>query len=70
MGHPISTGFSKKDHEISFLYEGEDKQQRCFMVCKCGWKIEIQSFRHPWSLVEIKVKRIRHIRELGLSSNE
>jgi hypothetical protein len=40
------------------------------MVCECGWKIEIESFRHPWSLIETRVRMRKHMEELGLSSGE
>ena len=39
------------------------------MVCECGWKIEIESFRHPWSLIETRVRMRKHMQELGLDDD-
>ena len=55
---------------ISQEYVGEDKDKKCFMVCECGWKIEIESFRHPWSLIETRVRMRKHMEELGLTTGE
>ena len=66
MGRPIPTGVPNQGHEMDFQYEGEGNKQKCFMICKCSWRIEIETFRHPWSLIEIKVRVRRHMQELGL----
>jgi hypothetical protein len=66
LGRPIRTGDSNQGHEMDFRYEGEGENQKCFMTCKCGWEIEIDSFRRPWSLIEIKVKNRKHLQDLGL----
>lgn len=70
MGRLIPTGLPNQGHSIDFEYTGEDKDMKCFMVCECGWKIEIESFRHPWSLIETRVRMRKHMDELGLSSGE
>jgi hypothetical protein len=67
MGSPIPTGFQNQGHEMDFRYEGEGTNQKCFMCCKCGWEIEIESFRHSWSLIEIKVENRKHLQSLGAS---
>ena len=70
MGKLIPTGLPNQGHSVDFEYFGEKKDIKCFMVCQCGWKIEIESFRHPWSLIETKVRMRRHMDDLGLNSNE
>jgi len=40
------------------------------MVGEYGWKIEIESFRHPWSLIETRVRMWKRMEELGLESGE
>ena len=42
MGRLIPTGLPNQGHSIDFEYVGEDKDKKCFMVCECGWKIEIE----------------------------
>jgi hypothetical protein len=69
MGRLIPTGLPNQGHSIDFEYVGEDKAKKCFMVCECGWKIEIESFRHPWSLIETKVRMRKHMQELGLDDD-
>jgi hypothetical protein len=70
MGRPIPTGVPNQGHQMDFKYEGEGKKQKCFMTCECGWFIEIETFRHPWSLIEIKVRAKRHMQELGLEPHD
>jgi hypothetical protein len=64
------TGLPNEGHSIAFEYLGEGVEQQCFMVCECGWKIEIESFRHSWSLIETRVRLQRHMEEIGSLSNE
>jgi hypothetical protein len=70
MGHLIPTGSPNQGHSVDFEYVGEDKSQKCYMVCECGWKIEIESFRHPWSLIETKVRMRKHMEDMGLATND
>jgi hypothetical protein len=70
MGKLIPTGLPNQGHSVDFEYVGENKDMKCFMVCQCGWKIEIESFRHSWSLIETKVRLREHMEDLGLKSNE
>ncbi len=70
MGRLIPTGLPNQGHSIDFEYAGEDEVKKCFMVCECGWKIEIESFRHPWSLIETRVRMRAHMKELGLDLDE
>jgi hypothetical protein len=70
MARLIPAGLPNQGHSIDFEYEGEDRAKKCFMVCECGWKIKIESFRHPWSLIETRVKIRTHMKELGLDSDE
>jgi hypothetical protein len=70
MGKLIPTGLPNQGHSVDFEYVGDGKGMKCFMVCQCGWKIEIESFRHPWSLIETKVRLREHMKDLGLKSNE
>ena len=70
MGKIIPTGIPNSGHSITFEYVGDDVEQRCFMVCECSWKIEIESFRHPWSLIETRVQLQRHMEETGSLNDE
>ncbi|MFZ9222847.1 MAG: hypothetical protein ACO23S_06265 [Candidatus Nanopelagicaceae bacterium] len=70
MGRLIPTGVPNRGHQMDFVYEGEGEAQKCFMTCECGWRIEIESFRHPWSLIEVKARSRRHMQELGLEPND
>jgi len=70
MGHLIPTGIPNQGYSINFEYIGDGENQTCLMICECGWKTKIESFRHPWSIIETKVKVRKHMEELGLSSNE
>jgi hypothetical protein len=70
MGKLIPTGLPNQGHSVDFEYVEAGKGMKCFMVCQCGWKIEIESFRHPWSLIETKVRLRKHMKDLGLKSNE
>ncbi|MCX6403050.1 MAG: hypothetical protein NT032_03865 [Actinobacteria bacterium] len=55
------------------VYEGVDESQRCFidcecgarieMICICGAQIEIESFRHSWSIIETRVRWERHLED-------
>lgn len=69
MGRLIPSGLPNQGHEMDFEYVGKGKQQKCLMRCNCGWQVEIESYRHPWSLIEIKVRTRKHMQELGLESN-
>lgn len=64
MGRLISTGISNQGHPMDFRYVGEGADQKCFMCCECGWEVEIKSFRHSWSLMEINVKNRKHLQSL------
>jgi len=66
MGRLIPTGIPNQGHSIDFEYTGQDKDMKCFMFCECGWKIEIESFRHPWSLIETNVRVKKHMEEIGI----
>lgn len=68
MGHLISTGFVTKGHEFNFEYLDSDDQKKCLMVCKCGWKIAIESFQHTWSIIEVKVRVKSHLANHGIDS--
>lgn len=70
MGHLIPTGVSDQGHSITFDYIGEGDEQKCFMRCVCDWSIEIESFRHPWSITESRVRFQRHMEDLGLRPRE
>lgn len=66
MGHLIPTEIEDQGHQISFEYIGNDTDHNCFAVCLCGWRTEIESFRNPWSVIEVKVKVTKHFEELGI----
>ena len=70
MGKLIPTGLPNQGHSIDFKNLGVGESEKCFMVCECGWETEIESFRHPWSLIETKVRLRKHMEDLGLKSNE
>jgi hypothetical protein len=70
MGKLIPTGLPNHGHSTDFEYIGEGVEEQCFMVCECGWKTEIESFQHPWSLIETKVRFQRHMEDLGFKSDE
>ena len=70
MGRLIPTGAPNRGHSIDFEYIGTGKAQKCFMVCQCGFKVEIESFRHPWSLIESNVRFRKHMQKIGLQPNE
>jgi hypothetical protein len=70
MGKLIPTGVPNQGHSIDYEYIGEGVEEQCFMVCECGWQIEIESFQHPWSLIESRVRLQRHMEDLGLKSYE
>jgi hypothetical protein len=38
------------------------------MVCICGWETDIDSFQHPWSVIEVKVKANQHLAKFGITS--
>ena len=66
----IPTGLPNQGHSIDFEYIGDGNEKQCFMVCGCGWKIEIESFQHSWSLIETKIRLQRHMEDFGLKSDE
>ena len=66
MGHLIPTEIEDQGHQISFEYQGQDANQKCLSICTCGWRTEIESFRHPWSFIEVKVRVREHFEALGL----
>jgi len=66
MGHLIATGVEEQGHQISFEYVGKESKQRCFALCNCGWKVEIESFLNPWSVIEVKVRVARHFEEVEI----
>jgi hypothetical protein len=70
VGRLIPSGLPNQGHSIDFEYVDENTELKCFMVCECGWKIEIESFRHPWSIIETRVRLRRHMQELGLQGND
>ncbi len=45
------------------IYEGEGESKKCFIVCECGTRMEIGSFRHSWSIIETRVKWEAHLKE-------
>ena len=70
MGRLIPSGLPNQGHAIDFEYVGEKRDLKCYMVCECSWKIEIESFRHPWSIIETRVRLRKHMKELGLQSDD
>jgi len=66
MGHLIPTGVPNHGHSINFEYVGFGEEQKCYMGCQCGWRVEIESFRNPWSVTEVKVRVEKHLEELGI----
>ena len=66
MGRLIKTGGDREGHSTDFEYVGEAEAKKCFLNCSCGWSTEIEQFRHPWSLIEIKVKINKHFAEVGV----
>jgi len=67
MGHLVPTGVPNQGHSMDFEYEGSGEEQKCLMRCQCGWKVEIESFRKPWSVTEVKVRVGKHLEDLGIS---
>lgn len=70
MGRLIPISSPNQKHAIDFEYVGAGKVQKCFMFCKCGFRVEIESFRKPWSLIESNVKFRKHMKEVGLERHE
>ena len=70
MGRLIPTGVPNQGHPMDLEYTGSGQKMKCFMVCACGWRTEIESFRHPWSLIETRVRAQRHLEELGIESEK
>jgi hypothetical protein len=70
MGLLIPIGLPNQGHSIDFEYIGDGFEEQCFMVCECGWKIEIESYQNAWSLIETRVRLQRHMEEIGLVNNE
>ena len=62
----ISTNFAYQGHGFEFEYSNEDDDERCFMICTCGWKTNIGSFTNPWSVTEVKVKGNNHLKSEGI----
>jgi len=67
MRHLISTEVSNQGHSMNFEYTGSGEEQKCFMSCQCGWRVEIESFRNSWSVIEVKVRVGKHLKELGIN---
>lgn len=68
MGKLLSTGFESEGHKFEFRYETEQSDEGCEMVCVCGWVTDIGSFRHSWSVIEIKVKVKDHLEKFGITT--
>lgn len=47
---------------IKITYEGTGKDQKCFIDCECGARMEIESFRHSWSIIETRVRWEQHLK--------
>jgi hypothetical protein len=70
VGRLIPTGAPNLGHSIDFEYVGTGRAQKCFMDCQCGFRVEIEFFRHSWSVIEINVRFRKHMLEVGLQPNE
>jgi len=67
MGQLIPSGMPNQGHSMNFEYDGAGEAQKCYMSCQCGWRVEIESFRNPWSVTEVKVRVGKHLEDLGIS---
>jgi uncharacterized membrane protein YecN with MAPEG domain len=54
---------NKKPYVVEFKRVGELKDEKCFMICICGAQIQIESFRHSWSIIETRVRWERHLED-------
>lgn len=54
---------NSKPRCLGFKRTGLGENQKCFMVCNCGAEIEIESFRHSWSIIETRVRWAKHLEE-------
>jgi hypothetical protein len=68
MGRLVPTGFESEGHKFDFEYKTGQSDIGCQMVCICGWETDINSFQHPWSVIEVKVKANQHLAKFGITS--
>ena len=67
MGRLLPTGFESEGHKFEFRYITDKSDEGCEMVCLCGWVTDIESFRHSWSVIEVKVKANQHLAKFGIT---
>jgi hypothetical protein len=60
-GRLIMTGVHEPGHSDVLTYSGEGLAEHCYLDCECGVRLEIESFRHPWSTIEVRVKYGQHL---------
>lgn len=65
MGRLLPTGLPNQGHSVYFEILDEGHVEKCFMVCQCGWRVEIETFRRPWSMIETKVRMRKHLEDMG-----
>jgi hypothetical protein len=64
-GRLIMTGVHEPGHSHVLRYEGSGHEERCHLICECGAKLEIESFRHSWSTMEVRYKYGSHLNEFS-----
>jgi len=54
MSYLILTGLSSGKHKFTLEYEGEDIEQKCYVVCRCGYRKEIINFKNYGGVKELQ----------------
>jgi hypothetical protein len=57
-------------HGFDFSYLSLDDLETCEMLCKCGWRTNIESFDKPWSIIEVGFKAKEHLGVYGVALND
>ena len=66
MGKLIDTGVGRPGHATNHLYEGDENSLKYFLVCECGWKVEIKAFRNYGGVIETRIRYDEHLESVGL----
>ena len=61
MGSIILTGISHGKHQFSLTYPEVDREIICMAHCKCGYEVEIFSFRNYGGTRDLQMKWEKHI---------
>lgn len=66
MGKLIDTGVGRVKHMTEIVYEVVDETKKCFLVCECGWRVEIKAYRNYGGVIETRIRYDEHLESLGL----